>query len=263
MPDYSVPPDNPFRMPHRPSVATTLIKALGWSLVSAIAVSMVGFWGHRIGAAMYPQRHEGMPSDLFFFPLGLILGVVVGVMAKLSRPMWGAIQMSGVVALASLGYGGLLYQYARSHSLPPGFTISFEPDPGVAVRCDGGATCPKANPPLEWSVEGSLRVQVSTGLGATVKSISLNSYEMTAYGPRRPTREEVAADGRFAGPDINLEGRQIPGPRHLKSNEVVLYPIRYYYRTRSESAARDIRLHLDFTDDAGKWAGAEALWKVR
>ena len=88
---------------------------------------------------MYPQRHEGMPSDLFFLPLGLILGVVVAVMAKVSRPMWGAIQMLGLIALVSLGYGGLLYQYARSHALPSGFTISFEPDPGVAVRCDGGA----------------------------------------------------------------------------------------------------------------------------
>ena len=39
---------------------------------------------------------------------------------------------------------------------------------------------------------------------------------VTAYGPRRLTREEVAGDSRFAGPDIHLEGRQIPGPRHLK-----------------------------------------------
>ena len=147
-----------------------------------MAVSLVGFFGHLIGAAMYPQRHEGMPSDLFFIPLGLILGVGVAVTAKISRPMWGAIQMLGVIALASVGYGGLLYQYARSHARPAGFTISFEPDPGVAVRCGGGgAACPQANPPLEWSVEGSLRVQVSTGPGATVKSISLHSYEMTAY----------------------------------------------------------------------------------
>ena len=28
-------------------------------------------------------------------------------------------------------------------------------------------------------------------------------------------------------------------------------------------AARDIRVHIDFTDDAGQWAGAEGLWKVR
>jgi hypothetical protein len=171
--------------------------------------------------------------------------------------------MLGVIGLASVGYGGFLYEYARSHARPAGFTISFEPDPGVAVTCDGDATCPQANPPLEWSVEGSLRAQVSNGLGATVKAISLNSYEMTTYGPRRVTREEAVADNRFAGPDINLEGRQLPGPRHVRGNEVVLYPIRYYYRTRSGSAARDIRIHIEFTDDSGHWTGAQALWKVR
>jgi hypothetical protein len=69
--------------------------------------------------------------------------------------------------------------------------------------------------------------------------------------------------GRFDGPDILLEGRQIPGSRRIKPNEVVSYPVRYYYRTRSGSAQREVRVHVDFTDAAGHWAGAQALWKVR
>jgi hypothetical protein len=72
------------------SVATTLIEALGWSVVSAVAVAMVGFYGHRIGSSWYPQRYEGMPSDIFFIPLGFILGVVVADTARLARPMWRA-----------------------------------------------------------------------------------------------------------------------------------------------------------------------------
>jgi hypothetical protein len=239
-----------------------LLETLGWSLVAALAVAAGGFFGHQIGSRLYPQRYEGMPSDIFFIPLGLVLGIVVAVMAKVARPSW-RVQMFGVIGLASAAYGGFLYEYARSHARPAGFTVSFEPDPGVAVRCGDGAACPQADPPLEWSVEGSLRVEVSTGLGAAVESISLNSYEMTSYGPRRITREEAVADNRFAGPDINLEGRQIPGPRHLRGNEVVSYPIHYYYRTRSGRAARDIRLHIDFTDDAGHWASVQGLWKVR
>ena len=42
-------------MAARLSVATTLVKALGWSLLSAIAVSFGGFFGHRMGATMYPH----------------------------------------------------------------------------------------------------------------------------------------------------------------------------------------------------------------
>ena len=229
-------------MTARIPVATTLIKALGWSLLSAIAVSFGGFFGHRMGTTMYPQRYEGMPSDLFFIPLGLTLGIVVAVMARLSRPMWRAMQMLAMIALASVGYGGLLYQYARTHALPAGFTISFEPDPGDAVRCGAGATCPEASPPLEWSVEGSIRVTASNGLGATVDSISLAS---------------------FSGPNLRLEGRQIPGPRRIRGFDVVSYPVRYYYRTRSGSAERDIRVHIDFTDITGHWVGAQGLWKVR
>ena len=175
---------------------------------------------------MYPQRYEGMPSDIFFIPLGLILGIVVAVVSRVSRPKWRAAQMLGVIALASVGYGGLLYRSSKSHALPAGLTVSVEPNPGVAVRCDAGATCPPANPPLEWSVEGAIRVELARGIGATVRSISLNLYQMTVYRSRRPTDEEVAADTRFAGPNIDLEGRQIPGPRHLKSDDVGLYPIR-------------------------------------
>jgi hypothetical protein len=125
------------------SVAATLIEALGWSVVSAVAVAMVGFYGHRIGSSWYPQRYEGMPSDIFFIPLGSILGVVVAVTARLARPMWRATQMFAVIALASLGYGGLLYEYARSHALAAGFTITsfripFDTITALAVEAPSG-----------------------------------------------------------------------------------------------------------------------------
>jgi len=245
------------------SVATTLAKSLGWSLISAVAVAMCGYRGHLIGTTMYPQRYEGMPSDLFFFPLGLILGVVVVVMARLANPKSHALHMVAAIALASVGYGGLLYGYARSHALPTSFTVTFEPDPGVAMRCDTGAACPQANPPFEWSVEAMLRVAATNGRGATLDKISLSSSEKRPFGSRKPTREEIAEENRFDGPTIRLEGREIPGSRRIRANEVASYPIRYYYRTRTGRAERDIYLHIDFTDAAGHWAGHQALWKIR
>ena len=244
------------------SVFATLVEALAWSLLSAVVVAAGGFFGHQTGSRLYPQRYEGIPSDIFFVPLGVVFGVGVAVVAKLVRPAWHA-QMLGVIALASVTYGALLYGYAKSHALPSSFHVSFEPDPGVAVRCDAGAACPEANPPLEWSVEGSLSVKVTRGGGVTVDAISLNSYDQSALRSRTFTREQIIEANRFDGPAIKLDGRQLSGRRRIRANEVVSYPVRYYYRTRSGTAERTIVVYIDFADAAGHKGSEETLWRVR
>ncbi len=240
-------------------------EAFGWGVLCAVAVAVSGFLGHLVGGRVYPQRYEQIPSDFLFIPLGLIVGFVSAATARLARPKWDAAGMLGVVALASMAYAGLMFEYARSRAVPAQVTVTFEPDAGTAVRCDSGA-CPQVDPPLQWTVQGNVRVQETSGLGGTVDAISLSSYEEVRGRPPTYTREEAVRLrelSKFSGPNVRLTGRQIIGAHHVRPNEVVSYPIRYSYRTYSGTSRRSVAVYVEFTDAAGHWAIGIGQWKVR
>jgi hypothetical protein len=125
-------------------------------------------------------------------------------MARLVRPLWSATWMFVVVALVTLGYTSFMFEYARSRSVGPQLTITFDPDPGIAMRCDPG-TCPQTDPAPEWTVMGQMRVQEKNGLGGTIEAISLYSRDATVYIPRSASREEIAEENKFAGPRVRLK----------------------------------------------------------
>ena len=245
-----------------PPVGMRLVEAFGWGSMCAVATAVCGFFGHLVGATVYPQRYEQIPSDFFFVPLGLIVGFILAAMARLVRPLWSATWMFVVVALVTLGYTSFMFEYARSRAVGPQFTITFDPDPGIAMRCDPG-TCPQTDPAPEWTVMGQMRVQEKNGLGGTIEAISLYSRDATVYIPRNTSREEIAEENKFAGPRVRLTGRQILGSRRLSADEEVAFPLQYAYRTRDGDSRRTIDVYLEFTDGAGHPTVSVRQWKVR
>jgi hypothetical protein len=132
------------------------------------------------------------------------------------------------------------------------------------VSC-GTVACPRADPPLDWMVQGTMRVQETNGMGATVNSISIYSFDRSTYSPvpRRMTRAEAIERSRFDGPRVRFEGREINGTRHVRPHDVVTYPITYFYRTRGGEPLRDVQIYLEFTDSAWRSSVSGGLWKVR
>jgi uncharacterized membrane protein YeaQ/YmgE (transglycosylase-associated protein family) len=261
----ATPPRAASTVPPHGSIGASFLEAFSWGVLCAAAVAIGGFFAHLIGGRLYPQRYEQIPSDFFFFPLGLVLGFLSGAIARLASPTWNSIRMLGVVALATLAYGGFMFDYARSRAVPARLSVTLEPDPGSAVSCERGG-CPESDPPFQWTVQGNVQLQETSGLGATVDAIALGSQEE----PRRRsrplrmlTREEALEDNKFSGPNVRFAGRELAGPHHLRSGEVASYPIRYSYRTRAGDAERTVSIYIEFTDGAGHSSVSAAQWKVR
>jgi len=227
-----------------------------------VAAALGGFLGHVAGARLYPQRYEQIPSDFFFLPVGLVLGFICGVTARRAYPKWSTTRMLALVVLSATAYGGFMFGYARSRAVPAQVSITFEPDPGVAVSCDPAA-CPTADPPFEWTVRGNLRLQETSGLGGTVDAIALASYEERPRRPGTITTQDAQEDNKFAGPNVRLTGRQIAGAHRVRAHEMASYPIQYSYRTRTGGSARAVSVYVEFTDAAGHPAVFVGRWNVR
>lgn len=250
--------------PREIPLGTRLGDAFGWGIACAVAVAISGFLSHLAGSFVYPQRYEQIPSDFVFVPLGLILGFLTAAIASVTRPHWRGTPMLGVIIVASVVYASFMFEYARGRAIGAGLTITFDPDPGVPVRCETAA-CPQADPPLEWMVQGTLRVQETNGMGATVNAISMYSSDMSAYspGPRKVTRAEAIERSRFDGPRVRFEGGEINGARHVRAHDVVSYPITYFYRTRRGEPHRNVAVYVEFTDTARRSSVSVGEWKVR
>lgn len=238
--------------------------AFGWGVACAVVVAMAGVLAHLVGSFVYPQRYEQIPSDLVFIPLGLILGFVTAVLVSLARPQWRAMAMLAVIMVAALVWANVMFEYARGHAVGARLAITFDPDPGVPVSCDA-ARCPQADPPLEWMVQGTLRVQETNGMGANVTSLSMYSADMSQYSRPmgRVTRAEAIERSRFDGPRVHFEGREINGTRNVRPHDVVSYPITYFYRTRSGEPQRNVDVYLEFTDTARHSSVSVGQWRVR
>ena len=242
-------------------VGVRLVEAFAWGALCAMAVGVAGFVGHLVGGRVYPQRYEQIPSDFFFVPLGLLAGFLSAGTARLARPQWSVTAMFTVVVVAAAAYSGLMFEYARSRAVGASLTVTFDPNPATAVRCDPVA-CPQADPPLQWMVQGRVRVRETNGIGAIVDAISLVSYE-TPDGRRTVTKEQAVEMNEFAGPRVRLTGRDIVGGHYVKPDEPVSYPIRYSYRTRLGDSRRNVSVYVEFTDAAGRPSVAVAQWSVR
>jgi hypothetical protein len=238
-------------------------EAYGWGVFCGVAAAIAGAFGQLVGATLYPQRYEQIPSFLLFIPLGMIVGFVAAAAVRLARPQLSVAGMAVAAALIPLVYAALMFDYARANAAPPGITVTFDPAPGVARRCAPGE-CPSADPPMQWIVTGTMRVRERSGLEGTVDGVSLSSY--TEEPPRRPftlTRGDTVALSRFAGPNILLTGDQIDGERRVPRLETVAFPIRYTYRTIDGTSRRSIAVSVFFEDTAGRTIQGSAKWDVR
>lgn len=236
-------------------------EAIGWGAVCAFAAGAAGLFGQLFGSKLYPQRYEQIPSFLFFLPLGFVLGFITAFVARLARPRWSISSMFGVVIVAAVVYGSMLFEYARDRARPARLAITFEPESPTALPCD--SSCPPGDPPPQWMVQGTMHVQETTGLGGSVDAIEIDSNEMPAPGTRRNTKEEIVELNRFRGPHMLLQGRQIPGARRIRRDAVLSFPIKYVYRTRNGDPERTIEVFVEFTDGAGHRTTHPLDWKVR
>ena len=262
--DIAAPLQPPASPPPEIPLGTRFGDAIGWGIACAVVVPIAGVLSHLAGSFVYPQKYEQIPSDLVFIPLGLILGFVAGATASLVRPQWRGRPMLVVIVLAAVVWAAVIFEYARGRAVGAGLAVTFDPDPGVPVSC-ATVSCPRADPPLEWMLQGTMRVQETNGMGATVNSISIYSSDRSSYSPvpRRMTRAEAIERSRFDGPRVRFEGRDINGTRHVGAHAVVTYPITYFYRTRSGEPQRDVEIFLEFTDTAWRSSVGSGVWKVR
>lgn len=247
------------------SVVGQLVEAFAWGSVGALATATVGFAGHLIGSRLYPQRYEQIPSDFFFVPLGLLLGFMAAGMARLAAPRRSAFAMMSFVSLASVAYGGAMFEYSRVDAVPERLSAVIEPEPTDAVVCTS-ADCETTTPALQWYVTGRLRVSEESGLGATVDRIEISSDTYSTGRPvvaRPSTREAAAEAGRWRGPNVTLTARTLAGPRRLEANAEAIYPIGYAYHTREGSSRRQISITVYATDRAGRPVWTNVTWHVR
>ena len=231
-----------------------------WAMLSGIAVALTGFLA-RIAGSLYPQQYEQIPSGLFFVPLGFILGCVGAAAVRLLFPRWSSTRMFAAILLGAVGYGCSMFAYARSRTIPARLTLTFEPDPAIAVACDP-RTCPAADPPLEWTVQGHLRLRETAGLGGRVNAITLESHEQLPRRPGTTSLQETRELNRFSGPKVRLTGRDLAVDR-VRPQEWASYPIRYSYRTRSGTAERSVSAYVEFTDAVGHSSVFVGKWNVR
>jgi len=262
-PDMGASSQPPVPPPHIP-LGTRFGDAVGWGIACAIVVAIAGVVSHVAGSFVYPQRYEQIPSDLVFIPLGLILGFIAAATTSLVRPQWRGRPMLLVIVVAAVVWAAVMFEYARGRAVGAGLAVTFDPNPGAPVRC-GVVSCPQADPPLEWMLQGTMRVQETNGMSATVNSISIYSSDRSSYSPvpQRMTRAEAIERSRFDGPRVRWEGREINGSRRIRAHDVVTYPITYFYRTRSGAPQRDVEIYLEFTDTAWRSSVSAAVWKVR
>jgi hypothetical protein len=227
------------------------IEAMGWGAVCAPAAAICGVAGLVIASTLYPQRYNQFPPGLFFIPLGIIFGFLAAATTRLARPQWTVTQMSLAAVGIALVYGALMLNYGRGHARPAVVVAAVDPEPATAVPCDA-TLCAPADPPMQWTIQGNLRVQETAGLGGTVDEISI-----TSSPDGRPF------EGSVSGPNVFYRAGQIPGTRRVRSGEVSVYPIRYSYRTNNGFSRRTISVSLQFTDGAGHFAYGLATWHVR
>jgi hypothetical protein len=235
----------------RHHAAVRFIEALGWGALCGPAAAISGAAGLWIATTLYPQRYSQFPPGFFFIPLGIIFGFLAATTTRLARSKWTAAQMAMAVLSIALVYGALIFNWGRGHARPAEVIAAVDPEPATAVPCDA-ALCAAADPPLQWTIQGNLRVQETAGLGGTVDEISI-----TSSNDGRPFK------GSVSGPNIFYRAGQIPGPRSVRSGEANVYPIRYSYRTNNGFPRRTISVGLQFTDGAGRRAYGAATWHVR
>lgn len=261
---FTAPPPTPPPPSPPLSLGTRLGDAVGWGIACAVVVSVAGVVSHGAGSFVYPQRYEQIPSDLVFIPLALILGFIAGAAASVVRPQWRGRPMLVVIVVAALVWAAIMFEYARGRAVGAGLAVTFDPNPGVPVSC-ATVRCPQADPPLEWMLQGTMRVQETNNMGATVNAISIYSWDRSSYSPApgRMTRAEAIERSRFDGPRVRFEGREINGTRQIRPHDVVAYPVTYYYRTRTGDPQRDVEIYIEFTDTAWRSSGRAVVWKVR
>ncbi len=231
------------------------LEAFGWGVLCGPALAMSGLLGLILASNLYPQRYSNIPAQFLFFPLGgLIVGFVLAATARLARPQWTATQMFMLVAVLTIGYAAVMVNWGRGNAIPAHVTVAFEPDPVDATPCYSAA-CPPAEPPLQWTVQGSLRVQETAGLGGTVDAIEVTSY--------RRRRGRNAASDKSPGPNVRYTAGQISGAHHVRPNEMASYPLRYSYRTDDGDSPRIVYVVVQFTDAAGHQTTGTGEWTVR
>jgi uncharacterized membrane protein YeaQ/YmgE (transglycosylase-associated protein family) len=227
------------------------IEALGWGAVCAVAAAISGFLGFAIASTLYPQLHSGFPIALLIIPFGMILGFLAAATTRLVRPLWTAAPMSLTVIGIALVYGALILNWGRGNAREARVIAEIEPEPVIALPCDA-TLCAPADPPMQWTIQGDLRLQETAGLGGTVNEISITS-----------SPEGKPFKGSVSGPMVYYRAGQIPGTRRVRSGEVNVYPIRYSYRTNNGFPRRTISVGIQFTDRAGHFAYGLATWHVR
>jgi uncharacterized membrane protein YeaQ/YmgE (transglycosylase-associated protein family) len=244
----------------RPAVVATatshpgisFLQAFGWGALCGPALAMSGLFGLILASNLYPQRYTQIPAQFLLFPLGgLIVGFGLAATARLARPHWTAAQMLTLVAMLTIGYAAFLVNWGRNNARPAHVTVAFEPDPVTATPCDS-ASCPPAQPPLQWTVQGSLRVEETAGLGGTVDAIAVTSYTRGRFGR-----------GTISGPHVHYTAGQLSGAHHVRSNEPASYPLRYSYRTEHGDSRRIVSVVVQFTDAAGHQTTGSGGWTVR
>lgn len=245
-----------------PPLGLRVVEAIAWGVVAALGAAAAGLVGQVfIGARLYPQRYEQIPSFLLLAPLGAILGFFLGAFARLWRPQWNMARMFAALVAISVGYGLVMFAYARSNAMPPQLILTFDPYVVDAVACDSSA-CRQSDPPLLWTVRGSVHVR-EIGVAGDVDAIVVTSYPDPLEVPRTNSLEEVLDIKRFWGPKVRLTGRDIAGSRHIRPNEVVTFPLDYSYASRDGRSTRDIDVSIEFTDISGQHKIHAARWKVR
>jgi hypothetical protein len=244
----------PLPSPTRPTRAlgTRIAEAFGWGMLCGPALAVSGLAALIIASHLFPQRYSQIPVEFLFVPFGFIVGFVLAGAARLVRPQWTVLQMFGVVAVVTVGYGAFIFNWGRNNATAANVTIAFEPDPVRATPCD--STCPPANPPLQWTVRGRLRVEETAGLGGSVDAIEMTSYTF---------RHGRLVEGGVQGPHLALAGGQIGGSRRVRPNEPAFYPLKYSYRTSDGDSLRIVSVYVQFTDGAGHPAVGNGRWTVR
>ena len=235
--------------------------ALGfaWGVLCGIGTGTGAVAGHLLGIWVYPyQKYEQVPTILMFVPLGMMLGFFAGGWARISRPGWAARQMLSVVALSAGAYALAMFGYVQSRALPPGFGLDFEPYKPRASACTP-ATCPHENPPLDWTIEGHVRV-TGMRLSGTVDAIEMEGMAETRK-PSRPGGQYVITEPK--GPTVRLAGDDLVGPRDVKSRQSISIPVRYSYRSRSGGTNRKIIVTVHLTDTEGRSRETRSVWEVQ
>lgn len=252
----------PLSAPSEPqsSAFMRVLEACAWGVPCAMSVAAGGLFGQLVGARIFPQQYEQIPSFLFFAPLGLVLGFAAGTVIRLARPFWGAPAMFAAVLVAALVYAGLMFDYSRGRAVPSQLRVTFEPSPAIATPCE--IDCAAVDPPLQWSVRGTMRVQETAGLGGSIDYLEIYSAE-THEGRHVITRDEAAELNRFRGPLIQMRSWSIPGTRRVRPGEIASIPIHYSYRTRNGTSERTIVVSVRFTDGAGRLSIHDVNWQVR